>query len=149
MRLVRFLRRGFHDGHLREPGEEILVEDHVILSPHMLDVATGEAGKVEPPVAHQTAFRADLAYDRGGLKLPETMEEARAFGEAVGGPVGQFIDEMWKHIDELGAAIKSLTAARAQDEERPDGETHSEHTGQPDLPGAEVAPTSQDAPPAG
>lgn len=44
MRLVRWLQRGYHNARMMEPGDEMLVEDSVILGPHMLDVASGERG---------------------------------------------------------------------------------------------------------
>lgn len=60
MRLVRWLRRGFHAGRLMEPGEEALISDDVILGEHMLDVASGEAGPARERVP-DAVFRADLA----------------------------------------------------------------------------------------
>lgn len=61
MRLIRFLRRAFHDGRLFEPGEEVVVEDTLPLGAHMMDVATGLSGDQVPP--QRPVFRAELAQD--------------------------------------------------------------------------------------
>lgn len=49
MRLVRFHRRSFVDGHLYEAGEEALIDERNVLGPHMQDVETGVFGAAGEP----------------------------------------------------------------------------------------------------
>ena len=84
MKLIRFLRRSFHDGRIVEPGEEVLMDDSVPLAPHMVDVraeseaiARGEAPP-EPDLEMPDAgpvFRRDLAHT-AGMPVDETPAAA-------------------------------------------------------------------------
>ncbi len=52
MKLYRWLARGIYQDRVIEPGEEILVPDHIIPGAHMLDVGAAtraELSVVEPP----------------------------------------------------------------------------------------------------
>lgn len=56
MKLVQWLARGFHGGRIIEPGEQMLVDDSVVIGPHMLDIATGLRGGQEPPPPPRSEF---------------------------------------------------------------------------------------------
>lgn len=60
MRLVKFLRRGFHNHSIVEAGETMLIDEKTVLGDHMLDVESGLTG----PQMRQSAlvrYRPDLA----------------------------------------------------------------------------------------
>ena len=112
MRLVQWLARGFHEGRLVEPGEQMLVDDSVQLGPHMMDVATGLTGDAALPKRVETAYRADLAEvppPAHGHPVPTTEAEARTFGDRVGGVAGAVINHLWAEIDWLRDRLKAAT----------------------------------------
>lgn len=81
--LVSFLRRGFHNGSIVEPGETISVSDDTFLGQHMVRV-DGDNDHLRDPQPFVGAFRAELAYfpDPDEVRAQLT-EAARVRAEAT------------------------------------------------------------------
>ncbi len=77
MKLIRFLQRAFHGGTIVEPGTEMMVEDHVGLGAHMLDLTPGvQQSAFVPRVV--SVFRPDLAHVPGPVVPVLSPDEIRA-----------------------------------------------------------------------
>lgn len=81
--LVRFLSRGFHNGSIVEPGQEITVSNDTRLGQHMVRL-DGENDHLVDQQPFVGRFRADLAYFPDPEELRAQMtEEARQRAEAT------------------------------------------------------------------
>ena len=80
MKLVRWLLRGIApNGRVMEPGEEMLLEDHILLSDHQVDLTAIAAG--------------NDAATRDQVETPLVAEHLVAATPPVGAPVVESVPE--------------------------------------------------------
>jgi hypothetical protein len=82
MKLYRFTRRTFINGHIIEAGESALVADNVVPSAQMIDVAAEQARLTkiaDDAAAEESAHLAKIAADEARRKAAEAaVQEAQA-----------------------------------------------------------------------